>query len=74
LLGWRARMIHRYGTAAYTLGLAVLAGVGVALFARWHLIIPTTTVLFAWLAGVSGGQYSGWASRILGRPFTRKEA
>ncbi len=72
-LGWRAH-IHRYGAATYVIGITVLAVIGVTLFALWHLIIPTTTVLFAWLAGVSGGQYSGLASRILGRLFADKEA
>lgn len=72
-LGWGAR-IYRYRAAAYAIGIAVLAMIGIALFALWHLIIPTTTVLFAWLAGLSGGHYSGWSIRVPQRLFARKEA
>jgi len=72
-LGWRAR-IYWYRAAPYAIGIAVLAVIGVALFAFWHLIIPTTTVLFAWLAGVGGGHYSGWSLRVPRRLFARKEA
>jgi CHASE2 domain-containing sensor protein len=72
-LGWRAR-IHWYRAAHYAIGIVVLAMIGVTLFALWHLIIPTTTVLFAWIAGVSGGHYSGWSIRIPQRLFAGKEA
>jgi adenylate cyclase len=68
-LGWRAR-IHRYHVVPYAIGIAIL----VMLFALWHVVIPTTTVLFAWLAGLSGGHYSGWSIRLPQRLFSRKEA
>jgi hypothetical protein len=58
LLGWRAQL-HRYATATHVVGVVVLTLVGATVFARMHLIIPTTALFFAWLAGVIGGHYSG---------------
>jgi CHASE2 domain-containing sensor protein len=64
VLGWRARL-HRYGTATHIFGVVVLALIGATVFDRAHLIIPTTTLLFGWLAGVIGGHYSGSVLRRL---------
>lgn len=58
VLGWRARL-HQYGTATHFVSIVGLAVAGAVLFARMHLIIPTTLLFFGWLAGVIGGHYSG---------------
>ncbi|MBS0251173.1 MAG: CHASE2 domain-containing protein, partial [Proteobacteria bacterium] len=58
ILGWRARL-HQYGTATHFFSVVGLAVAGAVLFARAHLIIPTTLLFFGWLAGVIGGHYSG---------------
>ena len=56
-----SRVLHveRRELLIYFSGLAVLVVFGVVLFSKYALIIPSTTLLFAWTAGVTGGHYLG---------------
>jgi CHASE2 domain-containing sensor protein len=63
-LGWLAKL-SRYGFLVYVGGLLVLAAAGMALFKWQKLIIPTASLFLAWIVGVAGGHYSGWAVRKL---------
>ena len=66
ILGWRARL-HQYATAMHFISILILAAVGVLVFEHLKLIIPTTVLLFGWLAGVIGGHYSGSVLGLFGR-------
>lgn len=48
----------RYDWALYGAGIVVLVITGIGLFWAYSIILPTTTLLFAWTAGVSGAHYS----------------
>lgn len=54
-LYWSAK---RYDWLLYFAGLAALIGLGVALFLNFSLLIPSTTLFFAWTLGVTGGHYA----------------
>ncbi len=47
-----------YDWVLYLLGLGVLILAGLLLFWRYGLIIPSTTLFFAWTLGVTGGHYA----------------
>ncbi len=66
ILGWRARL-HQYATATHFISVVILAAAGFLVFAYLKLIIPTTALLFGWLAGVIGGHYSGSVLGLFGR-------
>jgi adenylate cyclase len=66
LLGWRARL-HQYATATHFISVVILSLVGFLVFGYLKLVIPTTALLFGWLAGIIGGHYSGSLLRWLGR-------
>lgn len=66
ILGWRARL-HQYATATHFISIVILAAVGFLVFEHLKLIIPTTALLFGWLAGVIGGHYSGSVLGLFGR-------
>ena len=61
-LGQRFRL-KRFDSLVYVVSLCALVALGAFLFAKFRLIIPSTTVFFAWLAGVAGGHYSDWVLR-----------
>ena len=46
-------------------GLATLVLIGVVLFSVYAILMPTTTLFFAWTAGVTGGHYSETIARKL---------
>lgn len=62
-----SRVLHveRRELVIYFSGLAVLVVFGVVLFSKYALIIPSTTLLFAWTAGVTGGHYFGAVAQKL---------
>ena len=55
----------RYDWLVYFCGLAVLVLLGVVLFSTYAIIIPSTTLFFAWTAGVTGGHYAGTVAHKL---------
>ncbi len=58
---WMQREWIVYGS-----GLVVLIFAGVVLFTQFKLVLPTTTLLLAWLGGVSGGYYCDRALKLAG--------
>ncbi|GEM_PF-1297812 len=50
----------------YGAGLAFLVVVGVILFTQFKLVMPSTTLLLAWFAGVTGGYYCDRALKLAG--------
>ncbi len=52
---WR---IKRYDWILYFAGIALLAGLGIVMFVAYSLIVPSTTLFFAWTLGVTGGHYA----------------
>ena len=57
--------VRRYDWLVYFCGLAALVLLGVALFSVYTVIIPTTSLFFAWTAGVTGGHYAETTARKL---------
>jgi len=53
-LGHRFRL-KNYDLIVSSIGIMVLIGVGMAAFARWQLIVPSTTFFFAWVGGITLG-------------------
>lgn len=62
---WRAQ---HYDWLVYIGGLVLLGGLGVILFAVLAIIIPSTTLFFAWTGGVTGGHYAKLLLRTMHRP------
>jgi adenylate cyclase len=62
-----SRLLHveRRELLIYFGGLAALVLLGAVMFSNYAVIIPTTTLFFAWTAGVAGGHYSGMMARKL---------
>ena len=62
-----SRFLHveRREWMIYFAGLAALVLLGVVMFSQYSVIIPTTTLFFAWTAGVTGGHYSETIARRL---------
>ncbi len=58
---WMQREWIVYGS-----GLAVLILAGIILFTQFKVVLPTTTLLLAWLGGVSGGYYCDRALKLAG--------
>jgi adenylate cyclase len=52
--GWETR---RYDWVLYVGGVMILMICGIVLFHFFSIIAPTTTLLFAWTLGVTGGHY-----------------
>lgn len=50
--------VKRFDWLIYFCGLAVLILLGVALFSAFTIIIPSTSLFFAWTAGITGGHYA----------------
>ena len=57
--------VKRYDWLVYFCGLAALVALGVAIFSVYTVIIPTTSLFFAWTAGVTGGHYAETTARKL---------
>jgi CHASE2 domain-containing sensor protein len=57
--------VKRYDWLIYFGGLAALVLLGVVLFSTYAIIIPSTTLFFAWTAGVTGGHYAETVARKL---------
>ena len=58
-LGYRFG-IKRYDIIVSIVGLLALIAAGTFAFARWQLIIPSTTLFLAWIVGVTLGHFSAW--------------
>lgn len=58
--------VKRYDWLVYFCGLAALVILGVVLFSTYAIIIPSTSLFFAWTAGVTGGHYAATAAQKLG--------
>jgi adenylate cyclase len=56
---WR---VERYDWLVYFAGIILLVALGIVMFSAYSLIVPSTTLFFAWTLGVTGGHY---APRIL---------
>ncbi len=68
LLGFAvSRLVHveRREWLIYFTGLAALVVLGAVLFSTYAIIIPSTSLFFAWTAGVTGGHYSATMTRKL---------
>ena len=50
--------IKRYDWIVYIVGIAALMTLGIVMFTAYSLIAPSTTLLFAWTFGVTGGTYA----------------
>ena len=57
LCGQQQRL-KRYDWLLYFLGLAALILAGIVLFWGYSVIIPSTTLFFAWTLGITGGHYA----------------
>ncbi len=60
------RQSKRAEWTLYGVGIAVLVVAGVVLFRTFSVILPTTMLFLAWMAGVSGARYSESVLRWLG--------
>lgn len=49
--------IRKYDWLTYFVGLGVLVTVGIITFSAYSLILPSTTLFFAWTLGITGGHY-----------------
>jgi CHASE2 domain-containing sensor protein len=58
--------VKRYDWLVYLCGLAALVILGVVLFSTYAIIIPSTSLFFAWTAGVTGGHYATTVAQKLG--------
>ncbi|WP_170937206.1 MULTISPECIES: CHASE2 domain-containing protein [Rhodomicrobium] len=56
--------VRRYDWLLYGIGVGVLVVMGAALFSQFGILIPSTSIFFAWTLGVTGGRY---APDVLGR-------
>lgn len=57
--------VRRYDWLLYGIGIAVLVIAGVALFSQFSVLLPSTTLFFAWTLGVTGGRFAPGVLRRL---------
>jgi adenylate cyclase len=50
--------VKRYDWLLYGVGVGILVVMGAALFSEFGILIPSTTLFFAWTLGVTGGRYA----------------
>lgn len=53
----RRWQIKKYDWLLYFVGIGGLAALGIFMFSAYSLIVPSTTLFFAWTLGVTGGHY-----------------
>jgi adenylate cyclase len=49
--------MKKYDVITYGVGIGVLIIVGIVMFSAYSVIMPSTTLFFAWTLGVTGGNY-----------------